>query len=114
MQQSETSADVFFSRFKNSRCEKDETVSENRFFERSTMPAIHCAFTTESAETVTIFQNNVVKLLLQVFTRYAPKRNDGSNVKWIVLSIASLDSWREILVLCLVEREDLGEHTQKE
>lgn len=83
-------------------------VRKTRLWQRShfccrTGAAAQVCFAGESAETLSLFLNEVGKQVLQNFLGEDPKQMKGSYLESTIMSIARLDVWVAIVVHCFVE-----------
>lgn len=69
------------------------------------MSAIQVPSTGDSAETLTLFQNDVERQVMQEFNGYEPKREDGSYVEGTIVPIFRLESLVETVLCCLLKTE---------
>lgn len=103
-----TCADAYLFQFKGGERKKHKIVMEARSSLPSNVPAVQPYSARESVETLTLFQNEVEKQLLQAFLGCSPEPRDGSYVYIRSMSIARLTVWVGSTVRCLVKKEMRG------
>lgn len=85
----------------------DRTVEEERSSLQSNVAAVLVFSVRETAETLTRFPNNVAKWILWNYTCYKVRKNDGTYVDGVLVSIYRLYVRPVVVMRCSVEMKNL-------